>query len=172
LIQAIRQVDPDKIVMFEPSFGDSSMAGADLTLLGTRRNVVFSMHDYYAGGAGDGYAPGGEQLNAAAGARYAWDGRTGYHGTPAELEAHLRVNLSIMRAAGIPVWIGEFAINPAARRAEQWIRDKVALFERERVGHAWWLYGYESTLAALHPEPRGFRPYVRLLTPEGRKQLR
>jgi endoglucanase len=166
MIALIRREARDKIVMIEPSFGDSSMRGADLRLLRDKRNVVFSMHDYYAGGAGKGYAANGEQLRAEDGARYAWDGTTGYDEVvPAQLEQHLLVNLEIMRRAGIPVWVGEFGMDPEAPNARQWIRDKVALFDRYRVGYAWWLYGFEDSTAPLQRSPEAFKPFVRDLMP-------
>jgi hypothetical protein len=166
LIAEVRRVAPDKMVMFEPANGDSSMEGADLALLRDRRNLVFSLHDYYAGGAGDGYARGGAQLLPEDGARYAWDGRTGYDDPDeSELARHLRVNVDIMRAAGIPVWIGEFGINPRAPNARRWIRDKVALFERYELGYAWWLYDAKGPTAPLEPGAQRFRDFVRLLSP-------
>lgn len=166
-IDDIREVDRDAIVMFEPSFGDSSMAGANLKLLGDTSNLVFSMHDYYAGGSGAGYQPNGSQATAETGARYAWDGKTGYdEPSPAELEEHLDVNLRIMRKAGIPVWIGEFGMDPEAPNGRRWIRDKVALYERNGIGHAWWLYGVDGSLAPLRPDGTAFRDFVALLRPD------
>jgi hypothetical protein len=163
LIATIRRVDPGKIVMIEPAYGDSSMANADLRLLRDRRNVVFSLHDYYAGGAGDGYRPNGEQDNQFNGTgQYAWDGKAAYVGNPRELEAHLRVTLDTMHAAGIPVWIGEFAINPGAAGGRRWIRDKLALFRRHRLGYAWWHWGKGDAMAVLG-RSGGVQPFVDLL---------
>lgn len=169
LIREVRRVDRDKIVMIEPSFGNSSMAGADLGLIADRRNLVFQLHDYYAGGAGAGYRPSGERAY-----RYdpktglsAGDGRALYDpASAAELEAHLQVNLARMRAEGIPVWIGEFSIKPENRSARRWIDDKVALFKRHRLGYAWWLYGARgkrksnNEFPTLKDNHRSFRSFV------------
>lgn len=165
LIGRVREVDPDTIVMIEPSYGDSSMAGADLGLLPDRRNLVLSLHDYYTGGAGDGYLPNGEQNHQANGAgHYAWDGTTGYAGSPGELGAHLDVNLRVARAAGIPVWIGEFGMNPRAPGAARWIRDKIALFEREGLGWAWWLYAPGPGFNLLDEQTQRPKPVWRQLS--------
>jgi endoglycosylceramidase len=158
LIEAIRRVDPDKIVMFEPSYGDAVMTAANLDLLGDTRNLVFSMHDYYSGGAGDGYLPNGEKDKSS----HDYNHRGYPAPNPAELEQHLLVNLTRMRGAGIPVWIGEFGMDPNAPNAERWIRDKVALFKRHGLGYSWWLYGTDGAFATLTPEGR-FKPFVRLL---------
>lgn len=168
MIALIRREAPEKIVMIEPSFGDSSMERADLALLRDKRNVVFSLHDYYAGGAGDGYARDGAQLGAGDGARYAWDGTTGYDEVvPRELEEHLLVNLELLKRAGIPVWVGEFGMDPEAPNARRWIRDKVALYDRYGVGYAWWLYGFEDSTAPLERSSKAFKPFVRDLMPRG-----
>jgi hypothetical protein len=158
VIQAIRRVDPDKIVMFEPSYGDASMVGANLDLLGDGHNLVFSMHDYYSGGAGDGYGPNGERDKTS----HDYNGRGYPTPNPAELEQHLLVNLAAMRAAGIPVWIGEFGIDVGAQNGVRWVRDKVALFKRHGLGYAWWLYDSQGGFAALQPNHR-FKPFVQYL---------
>ncbi|HEX2234046.1 MAG TPA: cellulase family glycosylhydrolase [Thermoleophilaceae bacterium] len=160
LIRAVREVDPSKIVMIEPSFGNSSMVGADLGLLRDKRNLVFSLHDYYAGGAGEGYRPTGERA-------YREEPDRIYDSAAApELEAHLRVNLDVMRAAGIPVWIGEFGIDPANPSAARWIEDKVALFKKYRLGYAWWLYGPRKTGKGYNGYPtlrQDFRTFLRFV---------
>jgi hypothetical protein len=167
LIDAVRQVAPSRLVLFEPSFGDSSMAGADLGLLGPTKNLVFSMHDYYAGGAGNGYAPTGELVGKDDGARYSIDGASYDPASAPELEAHLLVNLQIMRAAGIPTWIGEFGMTPDTPEGRRWIRDKVALYDRHGVGYAWWLYDLKGSFAPLDPGTHRLRPFTRLFTRPG-----
>ncbi|HEX2234047.1 MAG TPA: cellulase family glycosylhydrolase [Thermoleophilaceae bacterium] len=169
LIRSVREVDGGKIVMIEPSFGNSSMVGADLGLLSDKRNLVFSMHDYYAGGAGDGYTPSGEadfRYDDATGIA-AGGGNTTYESDSfAELEAHLRVNLTLMEAEDIPVWIGEFGVNPDGPSADRWIEDKVALFKQYGLGYAWWLYGVRgeggsnNEFPTLEDNNRDFRPFV------------
>jgi len=95
-------------VLVEPSYGDTSIAPgiADLSLLSDRRNVVWSIHDFFAGGDDDGYTASGAQAGA-----YVGSGTTGYPTrSPAELERHLLVHLDRAREAGMPMWIGAFGI--------------------------------------------------------------
>jgi hypothetical protein len=164
LIASARSQGDGKLLMFNASGGDTSMVGADLTLLGDRRDLVFTMYDYYAGGAGDGYRDDGAADSSATGGAgtFTYDGKTGYSGTADELEQHLLVNLGVMREAGIPVWIGAFGIDPEAPGGERWIREKVALFKRHGVGYAWWLYGTGGGFATLDGSQR-MKPFVKLL---------
>ena len=44
-----RSVDPAKIVLIEPTYGDTPIAGANVANLTHRDDVVWSIHDYFAG---------------------------------------------------------------------------------------------------------------------------
>jgi hypothetical protein len=160
LFGQVREVDPDKIVLIEPTYGDTSVAGAlgDFSNLKRRTNVVYSLHDYFAGGDDDGYAADGQQKG-----NYAWDGVTGYPAPdPAALEAHLRVHVDKLRAAGIPLWIGEFGIGAGVVGHDRWIADKVALFKRYGLGRAWWEYRTTDTFSATLPDGP-WQPWIDLL---------
>ncbi len=150
LIQTIRREDPEKIVMIEPSFGDSDMRDADFGLLTDRRNLVLSVHDYYAGGAGEGYGPGLEQRGS-----YTWDGTSGYpSASRADLKAHMMAYVEPAYEAGLAVWVGELGIDPGAVNAERWVRDKMALLEEEGLGFAWWVYRPGPGLDVLESDLR------------------
>jgi len=161
LIAKVRSVAPRKIVMIEPTYGDTGIAGtlADFSNLRHRANVVWSIHDYFAGGDDDGYAADGSQAG-----RYGWDGRTGYPTPdPRALQAHLLVQLTKTRAAGLPMWIGEFGIAGGAPGHDRWIADKIALFARYRLGAAWWEYHTPGPLSAT-TAAFAWKPWVGLLT--------
>ncbi len=160
LIGEVRGADPAKIVLIEPTYGDTSIAGrlADFANLTHRRNVVWSLHDYFAGGDDDGYAADGRQKG-----RYAFDGRTGYPTPdPAALRAHLLVHLRKTRAAGIPMWIGEYGIGDGAPGHDRWIADQTALFARYGLGRAWWEYHTTGPLSAT-TAAFAWKPWVGLL---------
>jgi hypothetical protein len=150
LISAVRTVDPDKIVLLEPTYGDTSIAGtlADFSNLTNRRNVVWSLHDYFAGGDDDGYNSSGAQAGT-----YVWDGTTGY-GTPdaAALERHLLVHLNKTQAAGIPMWIGEFGIGLGVTNHDQWIKEKVSLYNKYGLGRTWWEYYTSGAFSATNSD--------------------
>ena len=146
LIGQVRRVDPAKIVLIEPTYGDTSIAGdlADFANLRHRANVVWSLHDYFAGGDDDGYAADGRQTG-----RYLFDGRTGYpRPDPAALRAHLLVHLRKLRQVRLPLWIGEYGIGAGVRGHDRWIADQTALFRRYGLGSAWWEYHTRGPLSA------------------------
>jgi hypothetical protein len=161
LIGQIRAVDSERIILVEPSYGDTSVAGslAHLSSLGGGRNLVWSLHDYFAGGDDDGYDRDGGQAGA-----YTWDGRTGYQlSDPAALERHLLLHLEKARAAGLPVWIGEFGIGERARNRDRWIEDQIRLFDRYDLGRAWWQYAGSSAFSATNAD-ESWKPWIRLLS--------
>jgi Cellulase (glycosyl hydrolase family 5) len=164
LIGQIRQVDSGKIVLIEPTYGDTSIAGslADFANLTHRSNVVWSIHDYFAGGDGDGYRSDGGQVGD-----YTWDGHTGYdHPDVGQLREHLLTHIRKMREVGLPIWIGEFGIGAGAMNHDEWIADQVALFARYGLGYAWWEYSTRRPFSATN-RSFGWEPWVRLLVAAG-----
>jgi Cellulase (glycosyl hydrolase family 5)/Calcineurin-like phosphoesterase len=166
VIGAIREVDPAKVVMVQPSYGATSMAGAcaDLANLKHRRNVVFSIHAYFAGGDDDGFGPDCRQTG-----RYTWDPKVGYDtADPAPLRAHLRSYLDTLAPQGIPLYVGEFGIGRLAPNRDRWIRDMVGLLDEFGLGRAWWEYWTEANDGAFSAtySDGGWRPFTSLLVAE------
>ena len=162
LIREIRTVDPHKIVLVEPTYGDTSVAGdlADFSNLTDKRNVVWSIHDYFAGGDDDGYAADGAKAGV-----YVYGGHTGYPSpNPQQLENHLKVHVDKTRAAGLPIWIGEYGIGDGVANHDQWIKDKVALFEKYGLGRGWWEYRTTGPMSATTTEG-AWKPWVDMITP-------
>ena len=165
LIGEVRAVDARKIVMVEPTYGDTSIAGrlADFANLRHRSNVVWSVHDYFAGGDDDGYAADGRQAG-----RYVFDGRTGYPAPdPRALRAHLLVQLDRTRHERIPMWVGEFGIGDGVAGHDRWIADQTALFDRYGLGRAWWEYHTDGPLSAT-TAAFAWKPWVDLILGRGR----
>ncbi len=155
LIKTMRREDPKKIVIVEPSFGDSDLRSADFGLLSDRRNIVLSVHDYYAGGAAEGYGPGLEQRG-----NYTWDGTSGYPSpSRSDLRKHMMAYLDPAREAGLPVWVGELGIGSEAVNAERWVSDKLDLLREQELGYAWWAYRPGPGLDALDSDLR-LKPLV------------
>jgi hypothetical protein len=165
LTAAVRAHDATRLNIVEPSFGNSDMSRADPALWRAIPDAVLSIHDYYLGGGGDAYLPAGDLERTANGtARHTWEGEGTYRGGAArEFEQHLLANLTRMRELGIPMWIGEFGIDPAARGGARWIREKVALYKKHGLGYAWWLYGVDGAWATLDRTTGDLRPFVELL---------
>lgn len=164
VIAAIRAVAPDKIVLVEPSYGDSSLAPrcADLARLTYRRNIVVSVHDYFVGGDDDGFG-----ADCAQAGRHSFDGRTGYAAPePARLRAHLRAYLDALRPAGLPLEVGEFGMGFSAPNQRRWVRDSVSVFDSLGLSRAWWEFRASAGRGRFSAtDARGrWRPFVQLLT--------
>jgi hypothetical protein len=164
LIAAIRQVAPHKIVMVEPTYGDSSLDSGcvDFGNLVHRRDVVLSIHDYFAGGDDDGFGPGCRQSGA-----HGFDGRTGYRPRQrAQLQAHLRAYVDAAARAGLALEVGEYGMGVHARGQRRWVRDTVRLFDRYGLSRAWWEYRTRANGASLSATDRRgrWRSFTRLLT--------
>jgi Cellulase (glycosyl hydrolase family 5) len=160
LIRQIRSVDPERIILVEPSYGDTSVAGglAEFSNLTNRRNIVWSIHDYFAGGDDDGYGADGRQVG-----RYTWNGTSGYQVPDlSALERHLLVHLEKARSARLPVWIGEFGIGEGAVNRDRWIDDQVRLFDKYGLGRAWWEYDGAGRFSATNRDG-SWKPWVRRL---------
>jgi hypothetical protein len=150
LISQVRTVDPAKIIMIEPTYGDSSIAGslADFANLTNKTNVVWSLHDYFGGGDDDGYSSSGAQSGT-----YLWNGTTGYSSPNlAQLENHLLVHVNKSRAAGIPMWIGELGIGSGVANHDLWIDQQIGLFNKYGLGFAWWEYYTTGPLSATNSD--------------------
>jgi hypothetical protein len=160
LVRQIRSVDPERIILIEPAYGDTSVAGnlVDFSTLTDRRNLVWSIHDYFAGGDDDGYGADGGQVGT-----YTWNGTAGYPvPDPEALERHLLVHLEKARTAGLPMWIGEFGIGERTVNRDRWIADQVGLFDRYGLGRAWWEYHGASPFSATNRDA-SWKPWARRL---------
>jgi endoglycosylceramidase len=115
LISEIRKVDKNHIIIYEPMPGK---AGVRVAQLLNFSNIVFSFHFY--------------------------DFSETYSGNVTDLEnAFLTYHWELpsekpIKDWGIPIWIGEFGSS-----SEMWARDTVKIFEKYKVGWAWWGY-YKS----------------------------
>jgi hypothetical protein len=140
IVNAIREADPVTPIMLEPNYGAERYTAADFAALtAPRDNLLWSIHDYYNGDCGDGFSPDGttiERCGLAGGDR-------GYNPSARSvqgMERHLRVQRDVAREQGLAMWVGEFGIGRGRRCHDRFIADKVAVFDRLNIGHAWWEY--------------------------------
>jgi endoglycosylceramidase len=130
---------------------------ANFANLTDRTNVVWSIHDFFAGGSDTGYSAEGSQAG-----QYTWNGRTGYTGDRQELRNHLLVQLGALARVGLPLWIGEFGIGAGTANHDRWIADQVALFTHYHLGWAWWGYGMSGPFNLIG-DGYAWKPWSRLL---------
>jgi len=124
LIDAIREVDPNHMIMLEPMWGNDveNMPAVD------RSNIVLSTH-LYTGGT--------------------WDGTTGYAVTKDELERDFLRGYQLARARSIPLFVGEFGVGSRGERAAEWVRDYCSIFDKYCVGSAWWTFWRDDSSFGL-----------------------
>jgi hypothetical protein len=86
---AVRAAGCTKLLLYEPSYGDTSMAAADPSILRNTSGLLLSMHNYFVGGpgCGNGYNTDGSQLKAC----YAWNGAANDPANQPQLLGHLQV---------------------------------------------------------------------------------
>ena len=159
----VRSAAPETMILVEPRFGDHNMSTVDLRRLGDRTNLVLSPHFYYAGGAGDGYGPDGSKNG-----KYLFDGKATYHrGSEKDLEAHLERSTKAAKAAGMPVWIGEFGVGVETEGAREYLEDMTAVMARQGVGWAFWVHRSNDSFSATGNDG-AYRPVVEPLSEAAR----
>ncbi len=143
LITAYRAKDPDKILILESQGGDSSVAGANFSRLVTKTNIVWSFHHYFAGGEDDGYNANGWVTG-----HQTWDGTSGYP-TPnrQQLEKHLTVTRDILKANGLPLYIGEYGIGEGATNYVQWWTDMAYVLKKHNISRSAWEWHSNGTMS-------------------------
>jgi hypothetical protein len=161
IVDAIRAEDAATPIMLEPTYGDAKVPPTAFSAFTPAEpgDLVWSVHDYYVGGSGDGYGPHGE-----GDAPSAADGTTGYDpANRADLAAHLKAQLETATRAGMALWIGEFGIGARAPGHDEFIRDKVALFQAHGLGYAWWEYYACDGVFGMLADDGAWHPWVDLL---------
>jgi Cellulase (glycosyl hydrolase family 5) len=168
LIEWVREVDRDKIVITTAGWGNSEMSHArvDPDRLGKdRRNVVHSYHDYYAGDGDPGRVSVGYNELGMNSGNQVWDGVSGYPnpGDAADFAAQLEHQSDYARRAGVALWIGEYGINPSLENSATWVEQKTELYDRAGLGRAWWLYTCGENFGLKDPSCN-WRPVADALT--------
>jgi hypothetical protein len=112
------------------------------SLLAGEKNVVHSFHDYFAGDGNPETTSLGYNRFGMLADNQTWDGATGYPNPDDrdDLAAHLEHHIEYARRLGVPVWIGEYGVNPQAENASELMAQKTELYDRYGIGRAWWLY--------------------------------
>ena len=143
LIDWVRAIDTEKIVVLEPGWGNGDPTGADVSRLRHRRNVAWSWHDYYAGDGNSGNAFAGYNQYTMNTGNQVHDGVSGYPnpGDQADFEAQILVHVNFARRAGIALMgAGEYGINAFSANAGAWMDQKTAMYRKYGLSRAWWLY--------------------------------
>jgi len=165
IIDAIRAKDAKTPIMLEPTGGMARIAAAQFKSLApkSKENLIWSIHDYYGGGAGNGFTAAGGTVDGYGTA----DGTTGYNNntqTRKDMADHLQISIDMAKTQGMTVWIGEFGIGAAAKGHDAFITDKIALYKAKGVGYAWWeYYANDGVFSMVTGEGGAWKPWVEKL---------
>lgn len=146
LMTAVRAIDPDKIITIEPTWGSSGITGTliDFSILPFRDNVVWQLHDYFAGGDDDGYDAAGIPRGS-----YVFDGNSGYpNPNPAQLERYITVNLDRLAQAQLPCFVGEYGLGNGVANHDLWLQQQTAIYDKYDLSRTYWAWQWDAMAVA------------------------
>jgi hypothetical protein len=145
LINIARAIDPDKILIIEPTWGNSGLNGVNWGLVTDKSNLVFSFHDYYAGGDNDGYDSSGVPQGS-----FVWNGTSGYNNPNVnQLAANVDTMLGWLSTPALPLYIGEYGIGSSATNHQTWVSDITSVMNARDISRTYW-EGCSDGPMALH----------------------
>lgn len=157
LINAVRSVDANKVLIIEPIKGNTSLANADWSVIQNKSNLVMTDHTYYAGGdnngglASSGYAAGSPSV-------YVYNGTTGYTSTAtakSQMQKHIQMFKDWAGAQQIPLYMGEYGIGYDQTGAAAWIKDNAEIFNNlGNLPRTYW-QGCGGTMLTMKPKISG-----------------
>lgn len=150
LIEGIRAVDPERMVIFEPApSGNAHFGFKPLKAPLPYKNVLYSAHFYKPD----------EVTHQGVGGKASDEPYPGRRGDRDELQRFVEPLRAFARRHNVPVYVGEFSCVRWAPgdSAEQWTRDVLELFKTERWSwtfHAFrgW-HGWDHELGPADPKP-------------------
>ncbi|MGK3982586.1 cellulase family glycosylhydrolase [Sorangium sp. So ce136] len=158
LVQGIRTIDPDKICILEPIWGDSGLDQTDFSLLSDKLNIVWSIHDYFAGCDYDGFNGAGVPVGC-----YVWNGTSGYpSSTPDQLERHVTVILDRLATVGLPAYVGEYGLGDGVANHDLWLQQQTAIFNKYDLSRTYWEWHSGGSMSAQNLDYT-WKPWVDLL---------
>jgi cellulase (glycosyl hydrolase family 5) len=174
MFSALRVAGWNKLLVYEPTYGTTSMTGAGGSVITPKTNVVFSTHYYYAGGSG-----GGWNTNGTSAGPHTYSAGTAYNtANRAALEQHLQTTLDWLRPQGVPLWIGEYGDVLGNPGHDAYLEDLTGRFRKFEgtgqpmpnglpsvLGHAFWEFFQASgkMSATLGSDVTTWQPWANLL---------
>ncbi len=147
-LDELRLIDPNKPFLLEPFYGGASISGDILNSLSQYENVIWSMHDYYAGEGSpqDGYSNGGyasvsprtESWNSSG--IYPKNNRTSAR---EGMSSHISVHRNAAASAGIPTHVGEYGIPIGWNGRTQFHCDKTLTYNSLAVPRTAWVWNQD-----------------------------
>lgn len=193
LINHVRAVDQDKILIIEPQAGERLLtANAIANTITNKSNIIYSSHDYFGGA----YNSSGTLIsgclesgygtnNSSCSGRNSTDaGGTGYV-NPAKnklsLEARVVTQLNMLADPRVqmPLYIGEYDCPEGLTNYDQWFKDIVGIYKKYNLSRTQWLFYNRGSsypgdppaqnhsaaawTSSSNDTPGAFKPWVDLL---------
>ncbi|MCB0994326.1 MAG: cellulase family glycosylhydrolase [Acidimicrobiales bacterium] len=160
-VDQLRRVDPDKVFIIEPMYGEYDPARLDLSGLASRPNLVWSVHDYYSG-VGAVYAASGVAAGSRA-ARYDLSvvARADRQAAMADMLGHV---VDTLAGVGVPVFVGEYGFVMSSPNLAEAFADKRELYDAAQVPRTYWVLNYDRWGFELLVEDSSWAALATVLT--------
>lgn len=155
-VDDLRTIDTDKIFVIEPMYGDFDPNMVDLSGFAGRSNLMWTVHDYYAG-RGPAYRSNGladessERANLCETTCYnpATEPRAN---RVAAMRAVLERHEDALDTFGVPVLIGEYGFHLQATHLVAAFEDKFTIYDDAGVSRLAWIANFDTPGFALFHE--------------------
>jgi endoglucanase len=147
LLKAIRAVDPDVWIIYEPGPGSLDRGFDGLVPL-PDTHVIYSVHSYYPGeftGQGLDYVGGFDRTDLSKKKDVHYPSKiNGVYYDKSEIEKALAPAIDFAKKWHVPMYVGEFSVIRWAPKADavQWLKDSVDIFEQ--LGWSWSYHAFRE----------------------------
>lgn len=165
-VSILRQIDGNKIFLLEPFYGSASVSANNLQVLSNTNNIVWSVHDYYAGegNSSNGFRVSGyAESNGNGGNRTeSWNSSFPYPKNNqttaiADMTEHINVHLNASASASVPMHIGEFGIPVGWSGKSEFLCDKRGIYTSLYLPIMGWAWNkdIDGGFGLFQPNPNG-----------------
>ena len=162
----LRKIDPDKVLIAEPMYGDFDPTRLDLSGIAVHSNVMWSLHDYFAG-VGAPYAASGlvdtTAERAESCALTCYDPAVAVRAERvADQAALLDATITALDEYELVVFIGEYGYHTDGEHVGAAFEDKASLYADRGLSRTAWVMNYDGPGFQLHSSA-GWHPLAALL---------
>ena len=147
-IAELRTIDSDKPFLLEPFYGMTAVDASTLAWLGQYDNIIWSVHDYYAGEGSpdDGFSAGG--FASVQPRTESWNSAGNYpsierRGARADMSKHILVQKNAAAMADIPIHIGEYGIPKGWSGKWGFHCDKTTVYNQLKIPRTAWVWNQD-----------------------------
>jgi len=147
-LDELRLIDSNKPFLLEPFYGGTSITGNILSSLSQYENLIWSMHDYYAGEGSpeNGYSNGG--YASVSPRTESWNSSGVYPNNNRVsaregMSSHISVHRNAAASAGLPTHIGEYGIPIGWNGRTQFHCDKTLIYNNLAIPRTAWVWNQD-----------------------------